>query len=116
MNQRKQVNRKKNARARRVSAVLRGATHPRLSVFRSNRGTYAQVIDDRRQRTLVAAGSNEVKTKSKKSDIAAAVGELIAKKALAAGITEVVFDRRSYRYHGRIKALADGARKGGLKF
>lgn len=112
----KQLNRKRGARVRRVAAVLREAKHPRLAVFRSNRGMYAQVIDDRKQRTLAAAVSSEVKTKGKKSDIAAAVGELIAKKALAAGVTQVVFDRRSYRYHGRVKALADAARKGGLQF
>ena len=116
MNTHKALNKVKIARARRVAAVLRSARHPRLVVFRSNRGMYAQVIDDKKSTTLVAAVSSEIKTKGKKTDTAAAVGELIAKKALAAGIAEVVFDRRSYRYHGRVKALADGARKGGLKF
>ncbi len=116
MKSQKELNRKRGARVRRVAAVLRVAKHPRLAVFRSNRGMYAQVIDDQKQRTLVAAGSREIKTKGKKSDIATAVGELVAKKALAAGVTEVVFDRRSYRYHGRVKALAEAARKGGLKF
>lgn len=116
MNSHKKLNKVKAARTRRVAAVLRSAKHPRLVVFRSNRGMYAQVIDDRQGKTLVAAVSSEIKTKAKKADIAASVGELVAKKALAAGIVEVVFDRRSYRYHGRVKALADGARKGGLKF
>ncbi|MEY4731896.1 MAG: Primase/topoisomerase like protein [Candidatus Parcubacteria bacterium] len=116
MKHQKALNKVKEARARRVSSVVRSAKHRRLAVFRSNRGMYAQVIDDSKGTTLVAAVSTEIKTKGKKTDIAAAVGELIAKKALAAGITEVVFDRRSYRYHGRVKALADAARKGGLKF
>jgi large subunit ribosomal protein L18 len=79
---------------------------------------YAQLIDDTKGRTLAAAASRDVRkgTKGPKANIAAAVGELIAKRAQEAGITAVVFDRRSYRFHGRVKALADAARKGGLKF
>ncbi|PJE69147.1 50S ribosomal protein L18 [Candidatus Shapirobacteria bacterium CG10_big_fil_rev_8_21_14_0_10_38_14] len=91
---------------------------PRLAVFRSNKAIYAQIIDDKQRKTLVAASSLELgkEIKEDKSQQALAVGELLAKKALKAGIKTVVFDRRHYQYHGRVKALADGARKGGLQF
>ena len=91
---------------------------PRLAVFRSNKAIYAQIIDDKQRKTLVAASSLELgkEIKEDKSQQALAVGELLAKKALKAGIKAVVFDRRHYQYHGRVKALADGARKGGLQF
>lgn len=89
---------------------------PRLSVFRSNKQIYAQVINDEEGRTLVAASSLAIKDKMTKSEQAAKVGEELASKAIAAGISEVVFDRNGYLYHGRVKELADGARKGGLKF
>ena len=92
------------------------AERPRLSVFRSNKQIYAQVINDENGRTLVAASSLGIKDKMTKSEQAVKVGEDIAQKAIAAGITMVVFDRNGYLYHGRVKELADGARKGGLKF
>lgn len=88
---------------------------PRMSVFRSNKQIYVQVIDDEAGRTLVAASSLGMETMPKQEQ-AEKVGELIAKKALEAGITTVVFDRNGYLYHGRVKQVAEGARKGGLKF
>ena len=110
-------------RRRRIRAGLRrGSPRPRLSVFRSNRYIYAQIIDDAQGRTLVAASSIE---RGMREDLggrtcdraaAGAVGARIAERAVAAGITEVVFDRGGYRYHGRVKALADAAREGGLAF
>jgi len=90
---------------------------PRLSVFRSNAGIYAQIIDDVTGRTLASASSVELKgVKAPKSELSKKVGQKIAEKAQAAGITTIVFDRGGYLYHGRVKALADGAREGGLKF
>ncbi len=104
----------------RVRLIVSGtAERPRLSVFRSNKQIYAQLIDDAQGVTLVAAGSTDktiVGKEGSKTEKAAMVGKLIAEKALAAGITEVVFDRGGNLYHGRIKQLADAARKGGLKF
>lgn len=93
----------------------------RLSVFRSSKHIYAQVIDDAAGRTLAAASSldRDLRTGLKTgadSDAAAAVGKLVAERALAAGVKEVVFDRGSYLYHGRVKALAEAAREGGLAF
>ncbi|SMO34701.1 50S ribosomal protein L18 [Solitalea koreensis] len=94
------------------------AERPRLSVFRSNRGIYAQVIDDVAGKTLASASSliDKVATTINKSEQSKEVGKLIAQKALAAGINQVVFDRNGYLYHGRVKSLADGAREGGLNF
>ena len=89
---------------------------PRLSVFRSCRAIYAQIIDDQKGRTLVAASNFKLAVKGNKTVQARAVGELLAKKALKKKIKKIVFDRGSYRYHGRVKALAEGARKGGLIF
>ena len=107
---------KKNRRAIRVRAKIRGsASRPRLSVFRSHTAIYAQLIDDQNGRTLAAANSKTMK-KLKKTELSAAVGELIAKKALELGVKKVIFDRGACAYHGRVKALADGARKGGLEF
>lgn len=104
----------------RVRKIVTGTTErPRLSVFRSNKEIYAQVIDDMNQTTLVAASSTEKEVasqKGSKSEKAAMVGDLVAKKATAAGIENVVFDRNGYLYHGRVKQLAEAARKGGLKF
>ena len=91
------------------------AARPRLSVFRSNKQIYAQVIDDETAKTLVSASSLGMEAMPKKEQ-AAKVGEALAQKAIEAGITTVVFDRNGYLYHGRVKELADGARKGGLKF
>ncbi len=94
---------------------------PRLSVFRSGKNIYAQVIDDAEGRTLAAASSLDktlregLKTGADKA-AATAVGKLVAERALAAGVTKVVFDRGSYLYHGRVKALAEAAREGGLAF
>ena len=94
---------------------------PRLSVFRSGKNIYAQVIDDSEGRTLAAASSLDkdlrgaLKTGADKA-AASAVGKLVAERALAAGVTQVIFDRGSYIYHGRVKALADAAREGGLDF
>ena len=91
------------------------AARPRLTVFRSNKQIYVQIINDETAPTLVAASSLGMETMPKKEQ-AAKVGEAVAAKAIAAGITEVVFDRNGYLYHGRVKEVADGARKGGLKF
>jgi large subunit ribosomal protein L18 len=113
---------KADRRKARVRRALRAhATRPRLSVHRSSKNIYAQVIDDAAGRTLAAASTldkgvkGSVKTGADKA-AAAAVGKLIAERALKAGVTDVVFDRGGYLYHGRVKALADAAREGGLKF
>jgi large subunit ribosomal protein L18 len=101
----------------RVRGKITGtAERPRLTVFRSNKQIYAQVIDDLTGKTLAAASSLKITDKASKKEIASKVGELIAKSAQEAGVTSVVFDRNGYLYHGRIKELADAARKGGLKF
>ena len=91
---------------------------PRLSVFRSNKEIYAQVIDDVKGVTLSAASSLEkgVEKGGTKSEMASKVGKLIAERTLALGVNSVVFDRNGYLYHGRVKSLADAAREGGLKF
>jgi large subunit ribosomal protein L18 len=89
---------------------------PRLAVFRSNKGIYAQLIDDLNGATLVSASSTEIKEKGTKTDLSKLVGKSLAEKAAKAGISEVKFDRGGYLYHGRVKALAEGAREGGLKF
>lgn len=93
------------------------AQRPRLSVFRSNKEIYAQIIDDVQGVTLSAASSVGIdKSEKNKSDIAKIVGQELASKAKAAGIESVIFDRGGYLYHGRVKALAEGAREGGLVF
>ena len=91
---------------------------PRLSVFRSNKEIYAQVIDDLTGKTLLSASSKETDSTSKvtKIETSVIVGKALAEKAIKAGIDKVVFDRNGYLYHGRVKALAEGAREGGLKF
>jgi len=105
---------------RRVRAKISGTgERPRLSVFRSNKQIYAQLIDDATGTTLVAASSKHESIASKnvlKLEQAKMVGELLAERAKEAEIVSVVFDRNGYVYHGRVKALADGAREGGLKF
>lgn len=103
---------------RRVRGKISGSSSaPRLSVYKSNKEIYAQLIDDKEGKTLVAASSREKgATKGTKTEVATAVGKLIAEKAKAAGFEKVVFDRNGFVYHGRVKALADGAREGGLKF
>jgi large subunit ribosomal protein L18 len=105
-------------RRRRVRAKVRGtAERPRLSVFRSNRGIGAQLIDDAAGHTVAAVNWTEGDLKSLKSmEQASKAGQLIAERAKSAGVESVVFDRGGYRYHGRVKALADGAREAGLKF
>jgi large subunit ribosomal protein L18 len=108
-------------RKARVRRALKARTvgRPRLSVFRSDKNIYAQIIDDATGRTLAAASTVEKDTRSGNggtAEAAAIVGKLIAERGLAANIGEVVFDRGAYLYHGRVKALADAAREGGLKF
>ena len=104
----------------RVRTIISGtADRPRLSVFRSNKQIYAQLIDDIQGVTIVSASSKVKEIESNqgsKAEKSTLVGKLIAERALAAGITEIVFDRSGYLYHGRVKQLADAAREGGLKF
>lgn len=106
--------RRKEARRKR----LRNLKRPRLSVFRSNKHIYAQIIDDSIGHTLVSASSLEIKDSNHKTktEMARMVGLLIGKRALEKGIRQVVYDRGGYKYHGRVKALADGAREAGLEF
>jgi len=103
---------------RRIRKNITGTSEqPRLSVFRSNKQIYAQIIDDSTGKTLVSAGSFNNKTvKGSKTEQAVAIGKEVAEKAVKAGITSVVFDRNGYLYHGRVKSLADSARESGLKF
>jgi large subunit ribosomal protein L18 len=89
---------------------------PRMSIFRSNKQIYVQLIDDLSGTTLVAASSADVKDKLTKTEMSSLVGKNIAKKAVEKGISNVVFDRGGFLYHGRVKALADAAREGGLNF
>ncbi|MDE6332902.1 MAG: 50S ribosomal protein L18 [Muribaculaceae bacterium] len=107
-------------RRNKIKARIRGqisgtSARPRMTVFRSNKQIYVQLVDDLAGKTLAATSSKGIEDGTK-IEIAAKVGEAIAKKALEAGITEVVFDRNGYLFHGRVKSLADAARKGGLKF
>ena len=104
---------------RRIRKVVVGtAEQPRLAVFRSNKEIYAQIINDATGTTLASASSKQkdIKGKGTKSEIAATVGKAIAEKAVKAGIGKIAFDRGGYLYHGRVKALAEAAREGGLKF
>ncbi len=103
----------------RFRIATNAAGRPRLSVFRSGKHIYAQIIDDRAGATLVTASSNEKESRVGKTwnkDAAQSVGKKIAERALAKGVKQVVFDRGGYIYHGRVKALADAAREGGLEF
>lgn len=101
----------------RVRGRIEGTAEcPRLTVFRSNKQIYAQVINDLTGTTLASASSLKMEDKLPKKELAAKVGEQIAKNALAAGITSVVFDRNGFLYHGRVKELANAARNAGLKF
>ena len=111
----KKVERRIKIKYRIRKSVNGTAERPRLSVFRSNKQIYAQVINDLTGKTLASASSLGLEKMPKKEQ-AAKVGELVAEKAQAAGVTTVVFDRNGYLYHGRVKELADGARKGGLNF
>jgi large subunit ribosomal protein L18 len=105
-------------RRKRVRSKVSGtAERPRLSVFRSNRGIFAQLVDDRSGKTVAAV--NWIEDDLRKlgpTEQATKVGGLLAERAKAAGVTSCIFDRGGYRYHGRVKALADGAREGGLEF
>jgi len=106
-------------RSRTRFRITMTAQRPRLSIFRSGRHIYAQVIDDRDGKTLAAASTNEKEGKPAKTwnlDAAKSVGQKIAKRTIAKGVKQVVFDRGGYIYHGRVKALADAAREGGLEF
>lgn len=110
--------RKRYRRHRRIRARIFGTSKtPRLCVFRSANHTYAQLIDDEKGKTIASARDREIKSKSKKNiDLAREVGKLIASRALEKKIEKAVFDRGGYKYHGRVKSLAEGAREGGLKF
>lgn len=105
---------------KRIRKIVQGTPdRPRMTVFRSNKAIYVQLIDDQAAKTLVSASSMEkgmIDNKGTKTDMAKLVGKAIAEKSLQAGIEKVVFDRNGYLYHGRVKALADAAREGGLKF
>lgn len=113
INKRKRQTQRQN----RVRSVLFGtAVRPRLSVFRSLKHISAQLIDDASSKTLASATDFEIKGKKTKTEVAMAVGELLAAKAADKKITEAIFDRGPNKYHGRVKAVAEGARQGGLKF
>ncbi len=105
---------------KRIRKIVEGTPdRPRMTVFRSCKGIYVQLIDDQAGKTLVAASSMEkgmTDQKGTKTDMAKKVGKVVAEKAIQAGIEKVVFDRNGYLYHGRVKSLADAAREGGLKF
>jgi large subunit ribosomal protein L18 len=101
----------------RIRKKISGSTErPRLTVFRSNKQIYASVVDDVTGTTLVTVGSKKLGAEGNKSERAGAVGEAVAQACIGKGIKQVVFDRNGYIYHGRVKALAEGARKGGLEF
>jgi large subunit ribosomal protein L18 len=118
MDKEKIKNEKRARRKKRVRAKINGTTEiPRLNVFRSNAGMYLQLIDDMNNKTVASANVKEIKDKDmKKGDVAFALGKIIAKKALEKNIKQIVFDRSGYKYHGRVKLAADGAREGGLEF
>ena len=111
---------RRNSIRKRIRRIVSGtAQRPRLSVFRSNKQIYAQLIDDINGNTLVACSSREqlpMEGAKTKVEQAAVVGKVLGERAVAAGLTEVVFDRGGYLYHGRVKSLAEGARNAGLKF
>jgi large subunit ribosomal protein L18 len=117
MTKKKSKTEKREKRHRKIRARIFGtASRPRLCVFRSNKHIYAQLINDEKNKVLVSASDLEIKKPKKKTEIAFDVGKLIAQKAKEIKITKVVFDRAGYKYHGRVKALAEGAREGGLEF
>ena len=109
---------KRLKRRRRVRAKVHGtADRPRISVFRSNRGVFAQLIDDEAARTLASVNWTEAELRGlKPMEQAKRAGELLAQRAKSAGIEQAVFDRGGYQYHGRVRAIAEGAREGGLRF
>lgn len=112
------IKKQRQDRKIRVRYSTKGTSdRPRLHVFRSNRFMYAQIIDDSKSKTLVAASENQIaKIKGSKTEKATAIGKLIAEKAKKAKIVKVVFDRGYYKYHGRVKAVAEAARQNGLEF
>ena len=125
MNKEKEVKIKRDRRRAKIRTKVKGSNkRPRLSVFKSSKGIYLQLIDDSQGRTLASAHSREIKLEiakrkgsgKEKVKIEFELGKLIAKKALDKKITKAVFDRGGFKYHGRVKAVADGAREGGLKF
>jgi large subunit ribosomal protein L18 len=122
MRHERQVLRQRERRAVRVrNRIKHDATRPRLCVFRSHKHVYVQIIDDRAGRTLAAVSTRDRELREQlryggNKSAAAVVGKAIAQRALAAGVGEVVFDRREYKYHGRVAALAEAARAAGLKF
>jgi len=118
MNKQKKIQVGRERRHKRIRAKVVGSIkRPRLSVFRSNRGMYLQLIDDTKGKTLVSAHSREIKKKLEgKTEMAKELGKLLAEKAVAKKIDAAVFDKSFYKFHGRVKAAADGAREGGLKF
>jgi large subunit ribosomal protein L18 len=122
VSQTKNINARRRRRGFRVSnRIKRDSTRPRLTVFRSRANMYAQIIDDHEGKTLVSASTQDKNVKGQLKyggnvDAAKLIGKTLAERALAAGITDVAFDRGSYKFHGRVAALAAGAREGGLKF
>jgi len=110
------TNRRDKIRRKIRGRVAGTSERPRLSVFRSNKAIYAQIIDDTKGITLASASSSKIAEKVNKVEIAGLVGKMIAEKAKSAGIQTVTFDRGGYLYHGRVKSLAEGAREGGLIF
>lgn len=117
MNAQRQKIDRRIRRSKRVRSVVSGtADRPRLAVFRANQHMYAQLIDDVSGKTLAAASTLQAKATGKKSEQSAVIGEQIAKKAIELNIKKVVFDRGGFKYHGRVKALADAARSAGLEF
>jgi large subunit ribosomal protein L18 len=118
MNKRKALNRIRRRRKSRVRAKIYGtAEKPRLSIFRSNRYTYVQLINDETGKTLIGVSTKDLNLKGKENKVeqAGQLGELIAKKAAVQGVKKAVFDRGKYKYHGRIKAVVEAARKQGLQ-
>lgn len=119
MNNQKETKAKLDRRHKRIrSRIIGTSTKPRLSVFKSNVGVYLQLIDDASGKTLVSVNSKELKNtaKMKKVEQSFQLGKILGEKAIKANISEIVFDRGGYKYHGRVKAVADGARETGLKF
>lgn len=114
----KKLNEQKKRRAARIRTRIRGtAERPRLTVFRSNQFIYVQIIDDASGKTIISASTRSAKGKAaKKTEHAFKLGETVGEKAKSAGVKNVVFDKGRYSYHGRIKAVAEGARKSGLNF
>jgi large subunit ribosomal protein L18 len=114
------TNVKQNRRHRIKKGIRKGLegtpVRPRLSVFRSNKAIYAQLIDDSKGHTIASASSADLEKATLNKETSKTVGMKVAEKAIASGIKEIVFDRNGYLYHGNVKALADGAREGGLKF